>query len=103
MKFTVIITTQAQQDLEGIYAYIAADSPETALTWYLEMLDAIESLATFPQRCPLAPESPEMLYELRHLIRGNYRIIYETVGSEVRVVQVRHARRRPASPDELTN
>jgi toxin ParE1/3/4 len=103
MKHKVIITPRAEHDLDEIYVYIAAESPETALRWYLGILAAIESLSDFPLRCPLAPESHEMVFELRHLIHGNYRIIFGIHEGEVRIAQVRDGRRRTASIEDLSN
>jgi len=50
---------------------------ETALSWYAGFESAVQRLAEFPQRCPLARENaafPDV--ELRQLLYKSHRIIF---------------------------
>jgi len=61
--------------------------------------DAIASLAEFPRRCTLAPESKMFAQEVRHLLYGRkphtYRVLFTIQGSSVYVLHIRHGRREP--------
>lgn len=63
--------------------------------------EAIASLATFPKRCPLAPETVSFPFEVRQLLYGRkphvYRILFTIEGDTVNVLHIRHGRRRPMS------
>jgi plasmid stabilization system protein ParE len=63
------------------------------------MEDAIASLATFPKRCPIAPESARFPFEVRQLLYGRkphvYRILFTIENNTVNVLHIRHGRRKP--------
>ena len=64
------------------------------------MEEAVYALATYPDRCPMAPEARKLRRELRHLLYGKkphvYRVIYEVDERRqtVWVLTVRHGARR---------
>jgi plasmid stabilization system protein ParE len=62
------------------------------------MMDAIESLASHPQRCPLAPETPFFTEEIRQLLYGRgrcvHRILFTIKDDSVVVLHVRHGARK---------
>ena len=64
------------------------------------MEEAVYALATYPDRCPIAPESRKLRRELRHLLYGKkphvYRVIYEVDQHRqtVWVLTVRHGARQ---------
>lgn len=100
MTYRVIPTTAADRELEDAYHYIASDNPAAAAKWYNGCLAAMRSLGEFPNRCPLAPENDEFAEEIRHLIFGNYRILFTICGDEVHVLHVRHGARKPIDPHD---
>jgi plasmid stabilization system protein ParE len=59
--------------------------------------DAIASLATFPERCPLAPEAVGLHFEVRQFLYGRkphvYRILFTIEGDTVNILHIRHGRR----------
>ncbi len=60
MTYRVEISARAENDAEEILEWLLArHAGETGLRWFSAMEDAITSLATFPERCPLAPESTQ--------------------------------------------
>lgn len=95
MRYRVTIHPMAAADLEGVFAWIAEQSPGNATRWYERLLEDILSLEHFPQRCPTAPESDRCGKEIRQLLFGDYRILFTIEGREVRILHVRHAMRRP--------
>ena len=75
MSYRVEITKRAERAVREIVLWIADYSPEKAADWYFDFLAAAESLAIFPARCAIIPESEENPI-FRHLIFGKYRIIF---------------------------
>lgn len=89
-EYNVNIRPTAERDLEQRYLQIAEDSPENALNWYSGLIDAIEKLDLMAERCPIAPEDADLQQGIRHLIVGNYRVLYRINGDLVDVLHVRH-------------
>ena len=62
------------------------------------MEKAIEALANFPRRCPVAPQDRSFPFEVRQLVYGNkphlYRILFTIAGRTIQVLHIRHGRRR---------
>ena len=100
MKYRVVIQPPAIQDLEGAYRWIARDAPGRAATWLDGALRVIETLDSFPARCPLAPEDDAFEQEIRQLLYGDYRILFTIDRDTVRVLHVRHGARRPLDTGE---
>ena len=95
MTYRVIITPEAEQDLQVVYRYIRKDSPLSARRWIRGARKSIKTLARMPERYPLAPEAESFGEPIRELFygsgnRGTYRILYVVLGSTVCVVHVRH-------------
>jgi|SRR5271163_917893 len=100
MTFRVELSAQAESDAESILDWlISQHAGETGLRWFLALDEAIASLATFPKRCPLAPESARFPFEVRQLLYGRkpnlYRILFSIEGETVQVLHIRHGRRKP--------
>jgi plasmid stabilization system protein ParE len=93
-SFRVEIAGQAEADLRAIHDQIARDKPRAAGKWLRDTLAAIRSLRSLPYRHEVIPEAEELGIDRRHLIRGNYRILYRIEGQRVRVLRVIHAARR---------
>jgi hypothetical protein len=69
MKFRVEVSAQAEANAAAILDWLLSQGAgEIGIRWFLE--DEIASLATFPERCPLAPESARFPFEVRHLLYG---------------------------------
>lgn len=100
MTFRVITQPRAEAEAEEAFRWIYERSPEAAVRWYRELREAIESLATDPQRCALAPENESFEPEIRQLLygrrRGVYRILFTIRGGVVSVLSVLHGARRTA-------
>jgi plasmid stabilization system protein ParE len=61
MKYEVVLTDEARQNVRAAVAWYAQRSPPAADRWYSGFLQALESLAEDPQRCPLARENPRKI------------------------------------------
>jgi plasmid stabilization system protein ParE len=100
MTFRVELAAQAERDAEAILDWLQSHhAGETGVHCFLALEDAIASLAAFPERCPLAPESARFSFEVRQLLYGRkphvYRILFTIEGETVKILHIRHARRRP--------
>jgi len=100
MTFRVETTAAAEQDADAILDWLLSQhAGDTGIRWFLALQDAIASLAEFPKRCQLAPESTAFPFEVRHLLYGNpphlYRILFTIEAKTIYVLHIRHGRRQP--------
>ncbi|MBI1839852.1 MAG: type II toxin-antitoxin system RelE/ParE family toxin [Verrucomicrobia bacterium] len=72
--------------------------------WYKGALAAFLRLETFPERCPIAPESDSFDHDIRQLIYGKrqhaYRILFDVTGKKVRILHIRHGAREHMTGEE---
>ncbi len=99
MDFRVELSDQATRDIATIYDWLTSEQAGAAgERWFVALRETIASLATYPSRCPLAPENQDSPVELRQLLYGRqphvYRILFTIEGSAVQVLHIRHGRRR---------
>jgi toxin ParE1/3/4 len=81
----------ALSDLEGIFAYIAADNPDAAARLVARIEEVTKRIAASPFMGQATRRS-----RFRRFPVGNYLIVYEVGRDEVIIHYVRHgARRRP--------
>jgi plasmid stabilization system protein ParE len=92
-KFRVEITRTAEQDITEIFEYISHDSPARAGRFILALESHTKTLESFPQRCPLIPEAKHFALTYRHLIHGDYRIIFRIENSTVYILRMFHSSR----------
>jgi len=103
MRYRVRPTRAALDDVVAIGEWIADQATRAeAGRWVSRVVAALSSLDEMPERCPIAPEDPEVEPEIRHLILVPYRILFTLAGRDVFVLHVRHGHRRSASPEDLT-
>ncbi|HEY5315085.1 MAG TPA: type II toxin-antitoxin system RelE/ParE family toxin [Pirellulales bacterium] len=107
MSYTVVTTERAAREIEESATWWAQErSTEQAERWYQGIRGAIAGLATFPERCAIAPERNTLSYDLRELgfglgMRPTHRIVFTIVGETVLVLTVRHAAQAPVRPEEI--
>jgi addiction module RelE/StbE family toxin len=79
-------TETAKQDLKAIRRYIATDNPAAAKRW----VDRLRTRARNALHAPLAGRKvPEFMRdEIRELIEGNYRIVYQVFEDRLVVLTV---------------
>ncbi len=104
-RWKVIIELSAQQDIADAYLWLGERDPAAADRWFNSIYDTIGSLETFPQRCPLAPESKFFDREIREAFHGRrqnkYRILFTVTAHEVHILHVRRgARQTLGEPEE---
>jgi len=95
MKYPVLLTRDARNDLEDIYDYIAAaDSSQQAEVRLGELNEALASLSHFPERGACPYELQEMgIRTFRQNFLKPYRIIYQVIEKQVIVFLIADGRR----------
>jgi len=99
MRYRVVVTSTAEASLDDILRFIALDNPGAARRFVSHLRVKLKTLAQMPTRCPHAPEDGLEGLEIRHLIVGNYRILFTIDPGSVTVLQVRHGARLPMAED----
>jgi plasmid stabilization system protein ParE len=105
MRYRVVITPEAETDLRSAASYIRRDNPRAARAWLKGARQRIKSLAQFPGRCSLAPESASFVEPIRELFYGHgnggtYRILFVVLNNTVFVLHIRHGAMQSLKPDE---
>jgi plasmid stabilization system protein ParE len=100
MTFRVETTVESEQDADAILEWLISQrAGASGQRWFEALEGAIASLAEFPERCPLAPESTTSPFEVRQLLYGHaphiYRILFMIDGKTVYILHIRHGRRQP--------
>ena len=96
MAVKLIWTPGAVRDLEQIHAYIAADAPRYADVVAARIVDAFERLVEFPQSGRVVPELGRA--DVRELIQGAYRLVYQLRGERAEILAIHHGARRFPDP-----
>jgi plasmid stabilization system protein ParE len=106
LKYRVIVTPQAEQDLRVAYSYIRKrGSLAAARTWLAAIRKRIKTLGQNPERAALAPASSSFSEPIRELLhgsgnRGIYRILFMVLDGSVFVLHVRHGSMLPLELEE---
>jgi toxin ParE1/3/4 len=87
----VVVTAEAESDLEQIAAYIAERSVKAALDFAQELREKCESLADAPRGYPLVPRYEHL--GIRRRPFGNYLIFYRVRPEAIEVIHVLHGAR----------
>ena len=100
--YTVSVTDEVDASIRDAFRYIYERSPQNARAWLRGLYEeAVDTLETMPERCPLIREHEPFDVEVRNLIYHSHRIIF-TVNDEASVVEVhafRHAAQDDSSPE----
>jgi toxin ParE1/3/4 len=93
--FAVLLTQDAQDDLQDLYDYIAEhDSPLKADGVLAKLETVVESLGRFPERGTITKELRDIgIRDYREVYFKPYRVIYRVLGSKVYVYLVVDGRR----------
>ena len=92
-KYSVTITRSAQADIIDSFLCCCHEwGREAANGWAAELRSTIKQrLSSHPMSCPLAPDRDLSEPDIRQLIIGRYRVLFEIIESRVRVLNVRGA------------
>ncbi len=87
----VVVTAEAEADLEDIASYVAEQSPRSALMLIRGLREKCESLADAPRGYPLVPRYEHM--GIRRRPFGSYLIFYRVADEAIEVIHVLHGAR----------
>ena len=78
MTYRVVLSADARNALDDHIRYIAIEKKErlNATRWLEKALNAVDTLAIFPHRCPIAPESKYSDHTIRMLIVDRCSFLY---------------------------
>ena len=101
-EYRIILQPEAYAGMEAAYEYIDQYSSENAHRWAVEIMDAINSLKTFPRRCGIAPENEFFVQEIRQLLHGKgrnvYRILFTIQDEAISILHIRHGAQDTLKP-----
>jgi plasmid stabilization system protein ParE len=107
MTYPVRFSTRADRELEGSADWWANHrSINQARRWYAGFSDAIASLSSNPERCPLARENDSFACEIRDMpyalgAHPTHRAVFTIRPSMVLVLSIRHVAQPDLTPDDL--
>ena len=95
MRFEVLLTEDANRDLEDIHSYVAEhDAPGKAEDLLDRIADVIESLSKYPHRGSYPKELSTLgIRDYRQRFFKPHRIIYRVIGRRVYVYLIADGRR----------
>jgi plasmid stabilization system protein ParE len=97
VTYEVIVSPQAQEDIEAAYQWLFEQTPQHAIEWHNGLLEALISLESNPRRCPFIRDMKDVPKDARQLLYGDkihaYRIMFVIRSSRVFITHVRHASR----------
>jgi toxin ParE1/3/4 len=95
MHFKVLLTEDAERDLEDIYTYIAEHDCRQNADYVLDrLLEVTDSLATAPERGLLPKEFAALgIQEYRQVFFKPYRVIYRPFDQQVIIYVIADGRR----------
>lgn len=95
MRREVLLTEDAERDLEDIYDYIAEfDSPRNADHVLDRLLEVVERLTALPERGSQPKELRSLgIHEYRQVFFKPYRVIYRVIGDQVIIYVIADGRR----------
>lgn len=105
-NYRVVVTSRAERDADGIYAWLARRSPDGATKWYAAFRKMLRSLEKDPVRHARAPEAASLGLDIQQALfktryGHTYRALYEVVGEVVHVIGVRGAGEELVTLDDV--
>lgn len=90
MEYNVVITKEAEKDMEDIYNYSASEllSREYAIGQYNRIAEAILQLDMFPEAFRVVDFEPEHTMGIRRKFVDKYTIFYRILGKQVEITNV---------------
>ena len=95
-EYRILLAKRVARDLESIFERIAKASPDNAARVVARILDAIETLKSFPHRNVVGDQSPVVKFPVRSMPGQSWMIFFRVIEQppHVRILRVRHGARR---------
>lgn len=106
MAFRVHIADKAVADADATVFWLQQQGASaTAQLWFTSLWNAIGTLESHPERCPVTAEADDIGREIRELVfgkrRGTYRILFEIRVRTVFVLRIWHSARDSFTASDL--
>ncbi len=103
MRYSVEITEAALADAEEYVLFIREQSndDQAAANWWNGLLETVDSLESFPARCPRVPEQRYFAGDIRQFVYESHRIIFELEAELVTVLRIYHGARKPLTKAQM--
>lgn len=88
----IVFTERFVTALEECIEFIAQDDPQVAIEWSKHILDRCDQIPIYPKSGRIVPEIG--LVQIRELIDGNYRIVYEMSDKQVIILLIWTSRKK---------
>lgn len=96
----VIFTDRFLERIEECTDYIALDHIPTAVKWARGVFDHCRKLSEHPESGRIVPEFKRT--EIRELIHGDYRLVYELKTNQIDMLTIWHTRQMlPDDPHKV--
>ena len=91
MIFEVHLSVTAQEDLDGIFDYIAITlaAPKAAVDWMNKVQNSFKDLSVFPEMFAQCQEEPWLLRNVRIMPVDNYKFFYHVDYDAQKIVILR--------------
>jgi plasmid stabilization system protein ParE len=83
----IIWSQKAKTDVDSIRAFIARRAPKTAKSYARRLIAYVNKLRDFPERGAIVESLGEPY--VREIYFDSFRIIYDIIGKDIRVLTVR--------------
>lgn len=94
-RYAVLIMPSAEAEIEEAYLWMQENhSPERAVRWRKQVLEAASKLERFPKRGAVAHDAPPG-GRVHAIVVAPYRVLYIIHERTVAIVHVMHGARRP--------
>jgi len=94
----IIFTDRFLDRVEEYTDYIALDHVPTAIKWARDVFEKCQKLSGQPESGRIVPEFRRP--EIREIIHGNYRLVYELKTNQIDMLTIWHTRSRISGPDD---
>jgi len=94
----IVLTDRFLTRVEEYTDYIAMDHIPTAIKWAEGVFEHCQKLSDQPESGRIVPEFRRP--EIRELIHGNYRLVYELKTNQIDMLTIWHTRSRISGPDD---
>src|SRR5258708_35946554 len=90
-KYDVFFTPSADEEVLKSYEWgIRAWGQPAANVWLMDLYESvIRRLRQFPLSCPISPESRKVEKEIRNMVLGRYRVLFQVKEKKVIVFRVK--------------
>lgn len=89
-KYRVDITALAEAGAPASWDCNAQDKPDAATAFIQRLEEQIGTLECNPERCSVKPGNDLLNTTYRHLLFGNHRTIFRSVGARVIILRIIH-------------